>query len=165
MGRQTERGWEKERKDERRELVAEWRECLTAAFMSYRLHGYPWPSLTTPPYRSSLLGGSQGYIPYPHRAAVCRFELVALLLFGHVRGSIENITYELVPASPAVSCMSASYNFDRKGINLLFLQLLVRRYHRCSSTRRDLALNNPQRLICFSKKTKKKKNIYIYIYI
>ena len=51
-------------------------------------HGYPWPSLATPPYRSSLLAGLQGYIPYPHRAAVCMFKLVVLLLFGHVRGSI-----------------------------------------------------------------------------
>ena len=47
-----------------------------------------WPSLTTSPYRSSLLAGPQGYIPYPHRAAVCRFELVVLLLLGHMRGSI-----------------------------------------------------------------------------
>ena len=57
--------------------------------ISCRQHGYPWPSLTTPPYRSSLLVGPQGYIPYPQRAAVCRFELVALLLLGHVRGPIE----------------------------------------------------------------------------
>ena len=27
-------------------------------------------------------------------------------------GPFENITYELVPASPAVSCMSGSSNFD-----------------------------------------------------
>ena len=53
-----------------------------------RQHGYPWPSLATPPYRSSLLAGLQGYIPYPHRAAVCMFELAVLLLFGHTRGSI-----------------------------------------------------------------------------
>ena len=30
----------------------------------------------------------QGYIPYPHRAALCRFELVVLLLLGHFMGSI-----------------------------------------------------------------------------
>ena len=48
----------------------------------------PWPSLATPPYRSSLLAGPQGYIPYPHRAAVCMFELAVLLLFGHMWGSI-----------------------------------------------------------------------------
>ena len=41
-----------------------------------------------PPYRSSFPAGLQGYTSYPHRAAVCRFELVALLLFGHVNGSI-----------------------------------------------------------------------------
>ena len=46
-------------------------------------HGYPWPSPTPLPYRSLLL---VGYIPYPHRAAVCRFELVDLLLLGHMRG-------------------------------------------------------------------------------
>ena len=33
-----------------------------------------------------LLAGPQGYIPYPHRAAVCRFKLVTLLLLSHVRG-------------------------------------------------------------------------------
>ena len=30
----------------------------------------------------------QGYIPYPHIAAVCMFELVVLLLPGHMRVSI-----------------------------------------------------------------------------
>ena len=35
---------------------------------------------------SSLLSiaGPQGYTPYPHRAAVWRVKLVALLLLGHV---------------------------------------------------------------------------------
>ena len=47
--------------------------------MSYRQHGYPWPSLATFPYRSSPLACLQGYIPYPHLAAVCMFELVVLL--------------------------------------------------------------------------------------
>ena len=56
--------------------------------MSCRLHGYPWPSLATSPYRSSPLVGLQGYIPYPHIAAVCMFELVVLLLLGHMWGSI-----------------------------------------------------------------------------
>ena len=41
--------------------------------LSCHQHGYPWLSLVTPPYRSSLLAGPQGYTPYPHRAAVCRF--------------------------------------------------------------------------------------------
>ena len=31
-------------------------------------HHHLWPSLATPPYRSSLPAGPQGYIPYPHRA-------------------------------------------------------------------------------------------------
>ena len=36
----------------------------------------------------SSLAGLQGYIPYPHRAAVCMFELDVLLLLGHMWGSI-----------------------------------------------------------------------------
>ena len=36
----------------------------------------------------SLLAGLQSYIPYPHIAAVCMFELVVLLLLGHMWGSI-----------------------------------------------------------------------------
>ena len=39
--------------------------------LSCHQHGYPWPSLATPPYRSSLLAGPQGYVPYPHIAAGC----------------------------------------------------------------------------------------------
>ena len=56
--------------------------------MSCRRLGYPWSSLTTSPYRSSLLVGLQGHIPYPHIAAECMFELVVLLLPGHMWGSI-----------------------------------------------------------------------------
>ena len=56
--------------------------------MSCCQQGYLWPSLATPPYHSSLLAGPQGYTPYPHWAAVCKFELVILLLLGHMRGSI-----------------------------------------------------------------------------
>ena len=55
--------------------------------MSCHQHGYPWPSLATPPYCPSLPAGPQGYIPYLHRAAVCRFKLVTLPLLGHVKGS------------------------------------------------------------------------------
>ena len=32
--------------------------------------------------------GLQGYIPYPHISAVCMFELVVLLLLGHMLGSM-----------------------------------------------------------------------------
>ena len=39
-------------------------------------------SLVPSPYRSSPLAGLQGYIPYPHIAAVCMFQLVVLLLPG-----------------------------------------------------------------------------------
>ena len=56
--------------------------------VSCRQHRYPWPSLATSPYRSSPLAGLQGYIPYPHIAAVCMFELVVLLLAGHMWGTI-----------------------------------------------------------------------------
>ena len=56
--------------------------------MSCPRHGYPWHSLATSPNRSSPLVGLRRYIPYPHIAAVCRFELVVLLLPGHMRGSI-----------------------------------------------------------------------------
>ena len=56
--------------------------------MSCHRHGYPWPLLATYPYSPLPLASLQGYIPYPHRAAVCMFELVVLLLFGHMWGSI-----------------------------------------------------------------------------
>ena len=56
--------------------------------MSCHLHGYPWPSLATFPYRSSPPAGLLDYIPNLHIAAVCMFELVVLLLLGHKSGSI-----------------------------------------------------------------------------
>ena len=56
--------------------------------MSCHRHGYPWSSLATSPYRSSPLAGLLGYIPYPHIAAVCMYELVVLLLPGQMWGSI-----------------------------------------------------------------------------
>ena len=56
--------------------------------MSWRQHGYPWPSLATSPSHSSLLAGLRGYMPYPHTTAVCMFELVVLLLLGQTWGSI-----------------------------------------------------------------------------
>ena len=80
--------------------------------LSCHQHGYPWPSFATHPYCSSLLVGPQGYIQYPHRAAVCRFEPVSLPLLDHVRGSIGEHHLWARPASPAVSCMSGSSNFD-----------------------------------------------------
>ena len=55
---------------------------------SCRLHGYPRPSLATSTYRSSPPAGLQSYIPYPHIAVVCMFELVVLLLLGHMWGPI-----------------------------------------------------------------------------
>ena len=56
--------------------------------MSCRQHGYPRPSLATSPYHSSPPAGLQGYILCPHIVAVCKFELVVLLLHGHMWGSI-----------------------------------------------------------------------------
>ena len=56
--------------------------------LSRHQRGYTWPSLATPPNRSLLPVGPQGYTLYPHRAAVCRFEQAVLLLHGHVKGSI-----------------------------------------------------------------------------
>ena len=61
---------------------------IIVIIMSCRQHGYPWPFLTTSTYHSSPLAGLQGYTPYPHIAAACMFELVVLLLLGHMRGSI-----------------------------------------------------------------------------
>ena len=54
--------------------------------MSCHQHGYPWLSLITSPYHSLPLAVLQGYIPYPHIAAVCMFELVTQLLLGHMWG-------------------------------------------------------------------------------
>ena len=51
-------------------------------------HHHPWPSLSNSSYRSSPLAGLQGYIPYPHRAAVWMFQQVVLFLLGHMWGFI-----------------------------------------------------------------------------
>ena len=56
--------------------------------MSRHQHGYPWPSLATPPYRPLLPAGIQSYILFRHRAAAYRFYLVVLPLIVHVKGSI-----------------------------------------------------------------------------
>ena len=65
-----------------------WFQVIIIILMSGRRNGYIWPSLATSPIRSSPLEGLQGYIPYPHIAAVCMFKLVVLLLPDHMRGSI-----------------------------------------------------------------------------
>ena len=39
-------------------------------------HRYPWPSLATTSHHPSLAAAPHRYIPYLHRAAVCKFELV-----------------------------------------------------------------------------------------
>ena len=55
--------------------------------MSRHQYEYPWSSLATPPYRPLFAAGLQSYIPYRHRAAVCRFMLVVLPLHVYVKGS------------------------------------------------------------------------------
>ena len=62
-------------------------EFVNIIIMSRYQHGYPWPSLATPPYHPLLPAGLQSYIPCQHRAAVCRFELVVLPLPVHMKGS------------------------------------------------------------------------------
>ena len=60
----------------------------TQLYHHHHHHVVPWPSLATSPNQSSPLASLQVYIPCPHIAAVCMFELVVLLLLGHMRGSI-----------------------------------------------------------------------------
>ena len=69
-----------------KQIVFEW--ITIIIIMSCHRHGYPWSSLAISPYSSSPLASLQGYIPYPHIAAVCKFELVVLLSPGHMWGSI-----------------------------------------------------------------------------
>ena len=71
-------------------LIMMWIKTSSSSSSSCRacLHGYPWPSLATFPYRSSPLAGLLDYIPYPHIVNECMFVLVVQLLHGHVWGSI-----------------------------------------------------------------------------
>ena len=79
--------------------------------MSCRQHGYPWSSLATSPCYSSPQEGLQGYILCPHIAAVCKFELVRPAFAWPYAGVHRSTSpYELVLASPAVSCVSGSSN-------------------------------------------------------
>ena len=68
-------------------FMKNWLSWIIVIIMSCGQHGHPWPSLSTSPYHSSPLAGLQGYIPYHHIAAECMFEMVVLLLIGHMRGS------------------------------------------------------------------------------
>ena len=86
--------------------------CVCVCVNIYHYHHVVPPARISPTLSchfslSSPLAGLQGYILCPHIAAVCKFELVVLLLLGHMWGSI---TYELVLASPAVSCVSGLSN-------------------------------------------------------
>ena len=73
-----------------REVILEYLKSIVIIIiiMSCHQHGYPWLSLATSPYHSSPPAGLQGYILYSHIVAVCKFELVVLLLHGHMWGSI-----------------------------------------------------------------------------
>ena len=78
---------EEEEKEEEEEEEEDFLEIIIIIIiiMSWRLYGYPWPSLATSPYHSSPPAGLHGYIPYPHMAAGCMFELVVLFcsaIFG-----------------------------------------------------------------------------------
>ena len=68
-------------------VLETWEDFIIIIIKSRHQHGYPWPSLTTPLYRPLLPAGLQEYIPYRHRAAVCRLWLVVLPLLVHVKGS------------------------------------------------------------------------------
>ena len=46
-----------------------------------------------------IMAGLQGYIAYPHIAAVCMFELVVLLLLGHKRGSMKRSFFQAAVVS------------------------------------------------------------------
>ena len=78
---------------DKRDSENNWKESnriyiIIIIIMSCCQHGYPWPSLAISPYHSSPPAGLQGYILCPHIVAVCKFELVVLLLHGHMWGSI-----------------------------------------------------------------------------
>ena len=62
-------------------------ENIIINIMLHYQHGYRGTFHATPPYRPLLPAGPQGYIPYRHRDAECRFELVVLPLHVHVKGS------------------------------------------------------------------------------
>ena len=102
--------------------------------MSYHRHGYPWPSLVTPPYHSSLLAGPQGYIPYPHRDAVCRFKLVVLLLLGYMRGSIALYCHPLIHAEIYINILDTYWRNDKDAGRLLYKYMYLSLY--CKGSKR-----------------------------
>ena len=61
-------------------------------------------------YHSSPPAGLQGYILCTHIVAVCKFVLVVHSCTSMCGGPQEYVAYELVLASPAVSCVSGSSN-------------------------------------------------------
>ena len=97
--------------------------------MSHHQHGYPWHALATPPYCPLLPAGPRGYILYLHRAAVCRFKLVALPLLGYVKGSIrvhhlwasteKDIETRLTKAWTAINRLSTIWKSDLTDTSLM----------------------------------------------
>ena len=66
--------------------------CLWTSFHRHHVVPPARISLTLSRHSSlSFIASGRSYIPYPHRAAVCRFELVVLLFHSRMRrgGSIE----------------------------------------------------------------------------
>ena len=114
--------------------------------MSCRRHGYPWPSLTTSPFRSSPLVGLQGHIPYPHRAAECMFDLVIQLFPGHMWGSIR------VHPLWARPCFSKRSGSSVRSGNYCCSSIRVASMDENKNSHRKITMNHTQ-------------TIYIYIYI
>ena len=96
--------------------------------MLCRQHGYPWPSLATSPYYSSPLAGLQGYILCPHIAAVCKFELVILLL-PYVAIIIQHYSEIFTKVNP-FKCSDKS-NFQFKLQLNIFVYLKEKKYPTC----------------------------------
>ena len=75
-------------------------------------HRFPWLSLTIHPYPLSLPEGLPDYILCSYRAVVGRFLLASELCMSIWGSLLENITYEFILASLAVSCMSCLSSFN-----------------------------------------------------
>ena len=79
------------------------------SIISCRPHGSPWFSPATLSYRPSLPASLQGYILYRHTPVVYRSSCLCSTMW---RGPQGYVTYELVPSSPAVSCISGWSKLD-----------------------------------------------------
>ena len=104
----------KGRKTKSKKKIWKEKKIIIIIIMSQPQHGYPWPSVATPPYRPLLPAGPQYYIPYRHRAAVCRFKMVVLPLLVHVKG-----------VNRSTSLMCSSVHLQRWPVCLVRLILMV----------------------------------------